>query len=245
MKKIVILLLVFTLASVASGCISVLTAKSAVQERVLEKMDRLWIPENEESIPFLVLEKTEHDYLFIREHTTGPCAFVYRDSPNSYYANSALDDYLNTEYAGRFSSEVYAYILESDVVITKEFSIGCCGGETETIQRIFFVPSWTETTGMYNSIGLKEGNLFSKEFKQNYLATTNDIGEPSAWRLRTPNTWDFNRVFGINEDGGVSSGSTVDSFAVYEAEVRPVFRVSTAIPIVYENEQWYMRINTE
>lgn len=243
MKKIAVLLLVLT--SVFTGCTSVSTTASSVQERVLKAMDRIWIPENGEYVSFLVLEKTECDYLLIREHTTGPSAFAYANSPNSYYANSALDDYLNSEYASRFSPEVQAYLLESDVVITKESSIGCCGRETEIIQRVFYVPSWTEATGMHNSIGLKEGSQFSKEFQQNFLSATNDKKEPSAWWLRTPDTWDFNRVFGINEDGGVSTGSTVDSLAVYEAEVRPVFRVSVEIPIVYENEQWRMRINTE
>lgn len=243
MKRI-ILVLIIALA-VLTGCAHSSFLGFSMQERTIKEMDRLWIPENGKHVPFLVLDKTESDYLLIREHTTGPCAFVYPDSPNSYYANSALDDYLNSEYASRFSPEVQAYLLESDVVITKESSIGYCGGETEIIQRVFYVPSWTEATGMHNSIGLKEGSQFSKEFQRNFLSATNDKKEPSAWWLRTPDTWDFNRVFGINEDGGVSTGSTVDSLAVYEAEVRPVFRVSVEIPIVYENEQWRMRINTE
>lgn len=245
MKKFMICLLMFTIMLTITDNKKLSTVECAEKEKVVEEMERIWIPENEKYVPFIVLEKTEVSYLLMREYTAGSSPFVYGDSLSSYYGNSALDDYLNTEYARLFSDEVKAYLLESDIVITKASSIGCCGGETEIIHRVFYVPSWTEATGMYNSIGLQEGNQFPEKFKQMYLATENDKGEPVTWWLRTPDTWDFNRVFGINEDGGVFVGSTVDDITVYEAEVRPVFRVSIEMPIVYENGQWYMRMDTE
>ncbi|MGN1019488.1 MAG: DUF6273 domain-containing protein [Aristaeellaceae bacterium] len=244
MKKKVALFLVFILAA-ALGCSCAWNGGLPAQEGQIQELDRLWIPENGEYVPFLVLKKTERDYLLIREHTTGPSAFVYGDSPNSYYGHSALDDYLNTEYASRFSSEVQAYLVESEVVITRESSIGVCGEEMETIRRIFYVPSWTEATGMHNSIGPEEGSLFSREFMQRCLVATNDQGEPAAWWLRTPDTWHFNRVFGISEYGSTFTGTTVDSITVYKAGVRPVFRVSSAMPVALENGQWRMRVNTE
>lgn len=224
-------------------CITLLQGLSAfaIQDEDTEKpriMERIWIKENDEYTPFIILQKTESDYLLIREHTTGPCAFSYFDSESSYYANSALDNFLNQEYSSRFSCDIQEYLLRSAIEITSETSIGFCGGQTEYIERVFFIPSWTEATGKYNSSGLKEGNLFSNEFTKLALKATNDAGEPSAWWLRTPSTWYFNQVLGINEEGGVSTGLTVDSFGVYTADVRPVFRISSRITVVSIDGRW-------
>ena len=205
-----------------------------------EEMERIWIKENDKFVAFIILEKSDNAYLVIREHTTGPSAFSYIDSKNSYYGSSALDDFLNLEYAGRFSSEISSFILESEIQITAESSIGCCGGMTEYIHRKFYVPSWTEMTGRHNNSCLQEGRLISAGFSKAYIKATNDEGAPSVWWLRTPSTWHFNRVLGINEEGGVSTGTTLDSLGVYTADVRPVFRISTQISVVGSNNEWFV-----
>lgn len=244
-KRIVLfsfaLIVVFAVAGRA--CLGSRNSDTRVMQ--LELMDRIWIPENGKYTPYFILAKTADDYLLLREHTTGPCAFSFSDSPNSFYANSALDEFLNVEFVKRFSPEVQSFFLESDVVITSESSIGSCGEDTDQIQRVFFAPSWTEVTGRHNSTGLQEGALLSEKLTMEYRKATNDDGELSVWWLRTPDTWYTNRVHCINEEGGVSSASTLDDTGVYKADVRPAFRISSQIPIVFEYEQWRMQINAE
>ncbi len=237
-KVVVLIIMLFLLVNVEASCMN--EQNDTIHIMQPKAMDRIWIKEYDQYVAFIILEKTEKAYLVIREHTTGPSAFSYINSPNSYYANSELDDFLNTEYAGRFSTEVSHFFLKSYIQITTESSIGCCGGTTEYIKRIFYVPSWAEMTGRHNSSYLQEGNLISEAFKITHIKATNDAGAPSAWWLRTPSTWHYNRVLGINEEGGVSAGSTMDSSGVYVADVRPMFRISTKISILRINDEWFI-----
>lgn len=198
-----------------------------------EEIKRVWLLENGQNTPYFILEEKDNNYLLIREHVLESHEFVYPDAEDSYYANSALDDFLNEEFINYFSEDMKKYFIESNVEITTKESIGCCGGETEYIQRVFFVPSWTEATGMHNSVSLEEGRYLKKLEK--VRAATNDNGEIAYYWLRTPNTWNFNRVLGIAESGGVFTGSTVDSLEVYKAGVRPMCRINANAPIIFED----------
>lgn len=241
MKRKTLLFGAALLAALAvTGCDS-----AAPADRPIGLMDRLWLPEDGQYTPFYVLDQTPETLLLLREHTTGPSLFCEGDSMNTYYAGSALDSFLNTEYACRFSDEIRAYFVEIDVVITAEAAIGYCGRETESIRRVFFAPSWTEITGRSNNVCLREGVSFAERLTASTRAATTDGGAPSVWWLRTPNTWYPNIVLCVNEEGGMASAMTMTDGEAYPMDVRPAFRVSAGIPIVREDGQWRVRTGTQ
>lgn len=204
-----------------------------------QEIKQLFLIENGQYVPYYILDKTDDYYLLIRKNVIGPHPFCFESAEvSSYYNNSAIDVYLTTDFLNSFPKDIQDYFIVSEITITSKNSIGICGKEVERIKRKIFIPSYSEVTGRSTSVLLNEGKLFSKDFLKEYGVANNEKDEPSAWWLRTPDTWYYNRVVGVNEEEGIGVGSTIDDVEIYQNYVRPVIKVSSKIPIEIDNDQW-------
>ena len=175
-------------------------------------------------VPFLVVaRKYQEDALLLREQVLdAPARF---NDYSAYYADSEIDRYLNGPYLSRLSG-LPTPVLDTEVEITTEASLGVSGTDTEAIGRKVFLLSCTELCedGVENTG--REGSAL-KYFRDasNRLATGED-GTASGWWLRSPDTYYLSCPFGIGPDGSIGSGN-----AYNKNGVRPAFRLAACAGI--------------
>lgn len=191
----------------------------------------VYIRENGEYVPYLVLTA---DYggnvLLLREHLL-PEAMQYEPSPHgdgfwagelsSYYEESSIDAFLNTDFLEVFCPEVRAAILDTWIEVTDEECYEEWNYATHMIQRKVFLLSSVEL-GETHSVGrvmAKEGEPL-KYFKnaehavrRAYMAN----GEAWPYWTRTPWLWEtyLVKMIGVNVVGDVPADSRMG--------VRPAF----------------------
>ena len=64
---------------------------------------------------------------------------------------------MNEEFIQAYPNELRQYMEETSIEITAKESIGHCGQETTVIQRVLFLPSYTELGGIPSRTILQEG----------------------------------------------------------------------------------------
>lgn len=186
----------------------------------------VYLSENEQFVPYLVLTNNyDGNVLLLRKHLLDEMKPYNRltDAP-SYYKESEIDKFLNTEFYGILSDKVRDTIVNSTVIITDIESIGRAGTDTQNIQRNVFLLSYTETAQEESLVNAVEGS-FLKYFKDdsNAVRAMTLSGEYQSWWLRTPNTAYFNTVYGISQDGYVGVSSVGGTEGIYDNGVRPAF----------------------
>lgn len=202
---------------------------------------KIGIEENGEIVPYLVLtDDYNGNCLLLREHLLDE---PMRYNPNedvsghcpAYYETSEISGYLNGDFYDALSDDVKDKIVESEIVITAEESLGVYKKETKTIRRKIFLLSYAELGGEESATNLAEGEALAF-FKDNESRiATDSSGEAGSWWLRTPNTWDQNVVCAVSVDGVVVIGGVGGPVEGYLSGVRPAFCLpgDTA---VYEDE---------
>ena len=188
----------------------------------LHAEDRLiYLQEQEQWIPYEVLsaDYDGHTLLLRQELLEQPCAFSADDS--SYYADSAIDSYLNTVCMESFSPRMQQEIADTRIEICKPFPHE---QETETIVRKLFLLSASEVD-IDMEIVTKEGQPL--EFFKNhdhYAVQVNS--RQMGWWLRSAYTMDRGLAWHIQPDGTVG-GNAVQ----LQSGVRPALCISSSVPI--------------
>jgi hypothetical protein len=221
----------------------------------------VYIPENGEYIPYLVLTNNYNEdgnCLLLRKHVLDEgMVFNIVDSStfdidgyiSGYYENSHIDKFLNGEFLGTLS-EIDDKIIDSEILITHIDSILVNGKETLVITRKVFLLSYTEVVG-WEQLNAVEGFHipYFKQVNRSLIFTrsdeeamalrvaTNSSGEPMSWWLRTPFTTDAHLVYGVSLNGGSAvlniGGTEVTAFGqdMYKFSVRPAFCLPRDTPI--------------
>lgn len=123
----------------------------------------------------------------------------------SYYGESDIDRFLNEEFIYVYPDELIQHMAETNIEITAKESIGHCGEETTFIQRVFFLPSYTELNGTPSRTILKEGSpLLYFADKKNRIAYYEN-GEPGSWWLRSASTVGTAYACGVSSEGVMGS----------------------------------------
>ena len=183
------------------------------------KFGDLYIDENGVYIPFIVVT---NDYdgktlLLRKEILELPRKF---NSYNSQYEHSSIDDFLNSEYIKTLTDQ-NLNILNTDIEITKESSIGFSGNNTTTIERKVFLLSYTEI-GYNDTVNVAKEGTSLRYFKKNEYRIAYLNGKPMEWWLRTPDTYYLSCVYYIGQNASIDIGNAYD-----EKGVRPAFCVSS------------------
>ena len=256
-KFLKISLFVLICVLILAGCKKVVIAPSTLNDIAYDVNKifgyTIYIPENGENIPYLVLTNNyngDGNCLLLRKHLLDR-AMVFHDysidRPGvrpSYYEDSYIDNYLSSEFLSNLSS-VSDIIINSKIVITDNESISGTGNKSLIINRKIFLLSFTETDRSNSPNAVTEG-VTLKCFKRpaveidigfynntDYLSfriatfkdgDTHDYG----WWLRTPQTWSANAVWAVTRGGGGGSvgflnTGEMDNGGVVLYGVRPAF----------------------
>ncbi|MCM1186214.1 MAG: DUF6273 domain-containing protein [Lachnoclostridium sp.] len=237
------------IAITLSGILLAFCLYRAEQNLTLEKIayDSSWrdytvyIKENEEYVPYLVLT-ADYDgkVLLLREHLL-PEEMQYKpsrypspegsalsggwpcDEYDSCYEKSSIDEYLNTDFLKRFSTDMQASIMDTTIEVTDKASLQMetWAEVTHMIKRKVFLLSTVEL-GIVDNVGFtaaKEGKPL--QYFKNKLYSVKIArkvnGEAWPYWTRTPHLWETYQVTVIGV-GGLGS-ATPDG----RIGVRPVF----------------------
>lgn len=225
-SRIVIIMVCISIGIVTSlfSCVKSGTTAKTVGDLTGGKSP-LYIKEDDEYIPFIVVtdQYKKGSALLLRQEILTDDHTMNRNS--SYYKGSEIDTWLNKEYLASLGEEQLK-IINTDLTITAEKSIGYSAGETEVIQRKVFLLS-CEELGFDTSTNMaKEGKKLSFFNKVNNRIALKG-NKPAAWLLRTPDTYFLTGCYAVGADG------SLDIINVYdETGVRPAFCVDKSLEIV-------------
>lgn len=233
MKKLFAFLAVLSILALFPSCgkePSLQTIGDIAYKNGTEDIACVYIPENGKYVPFLVISSGYYsDFsLLLRKELLSE---YHRISDyNSYYENSEMDKFLNTEYLNTIDDEVSNLICDVPIKISSRDAIGYGTGETVEIIRKVFLPSCTEL-GIDDSVNMgKEGRHLSYfDITENRIAYLNDKAE--TWWLRSADTFSVSCTYYIGASGVIGSTNS------YEISgVRPAFCVSGKTPIILSKE---------
>lgn len=200
----------------------------------------VYIKENGEYVPYLVLTSDYGGNVLLLRENVLPEEMPYKTSSHgegggalsagwtyydygSYYEESSIDDYLNTNFLHIFSPEIQAAIMDTTIEVTdrESYSEQSWANATHMIERKIFLLSAVEY-GVNFSVGYnitKEGKSLDYFKKIDYSEKAAYKEDGTAWPYwtRTPWIWDSCDVTVI--------GVTKLSFAPADKHlgVRPAF----------------------
>lgn len=203
-----------------------------------KKNNIVYINESREYVPFIVActDYYEDNVLLLRKDVLKETMSI--SNYYSYYGESEIDEYLNSEYLDLFDDSVSSKICEVSVIITNKEALGVSGGSTVEITRKVFLLSCTEL-GIDDSVNMgKEGKALSY-FADVDNRIANRDGIPITWWLRSPDTYRNSCTYYIGGNGVI--GSTNSST---KNGIRPAFCISKSTEIclkddIVENKQVY------
>ena len=225
-SKVFIITLLFTVAAFLGligymWLVSIGTISSIAYNKFKGKDDyRVYVKEDGKYVPFLVIanEYVPGSTLLLRESVLDE--FRRMNDYSSYYKDSEIDRFLNSEYYNSLK-EIHYAIKSTSVEITKEEAVGFSYDETEYIDRYVFLLSRKELDYDFENEGKKLRYFCNPENRLCYLD-----GEPVGWLLRTPATPYFSVVSGITYDGMLSSDNSFSGYGI-----RPAFCVDSSAKI--------------
>ena len=151
-KKIIIHFLIAAMMLLASGCgksEKMILKNLAYDEGAKEA--RVYIKENEAFVPYLVLTSDysgDENVLLLREYVLPELRqyeehgeFWAQDEYGSYYENSSIDKFLNTDFLSSLSNEVKENIVDSEIEVTDKESYTEWNYKTHEINRKIFLLS--------------------------------------------------------------------------------------------------------
>jgi hypothetical protein len=195
----------------------------------------VYITETDEPTPYLVLtDDYNGNVLLLRERLLDEAVKFndgrghYTDEGHylGYYSNSLVDKYLNETFLPWIDAELQDSIVDSEITITAEESLGNHGKYVEQITRKSFLLSYTELGYEELVITRVEGKSLKYFEDDSDRRIAYDSKEASPWLLRTPVTSLFNSSYGIDPKGRCGGGG-----AYYASGVRPAFCLPKDLPI--------------
>jgi hypothetical protein len=207
------------------GAAGAMTVAGAAYDKGGEPGCAVYILEGGELVPYLVLTA---DYgggaLLLREEPLdSPMPY---NSYSGYYKGSSIDEYLTGEFTDGLQAEVRGALLDTEITITAESSLGVTGDGVESVSRGVFLLSYTEIGQSGSSIANVEGKPLKYFQDDPGRVVAYKDGEAASWWLRTSYTWGDNSAWGVGPAGTLGGG------AVYEPNgVRPALCVDGSLPI--------------
>ncbi|MBR0282473.1 MAG: hypothetical protein IJQ81_12970 [Oscillibacter sp.] len=181
-------------------------------------LDTVYLPENGKYAPFLVLSADYGGNALLLRRDVLPEFRPFNDY-SAVYADSAVDRYLNGEYAQRLDA-IADLIQASEIVVTDADALGVSGTAVGTLTRKIFLLSCAETG--FNSLvnAGKEGSTLSYFNAPENRTAYRENGPAVSWWLRTPDTYYLSAAYAVGPDGTLGSGN-----AYNENGVRPALCV--------------------
>lgn len=215
----------------------------------LESQYTILIEEAGTYVPYLVLTdqyEGEDACLLLRKDALDQPQAFHRNKPYaSYYSNSEIDCYLNSEFYFTLPEALRDVLYTSRITITSKSSLGYCGKDTEAIQRNIFLLSVVEAGGQSSATVPHEGHQLSYFSSNERRIVQTSSGTPTSWWLRTPNTWHDNVVCGVNTEGVIGIGGIGGLGEDYLNGVRPAFCLPATTPIQNQGGVFYLVLGSQ
>ena len=184
------------------------------------KLDTVYLPENGKYVPFLVLSGDYGGNALLLRREALPDFRPFNDY-SAAYEGSAIDRYLNGEYAQTLEA-IRDLIASSEIIVTDADALGVAGDAVKTIARKIFLLSCAET-GFTNLVNAgKEGSALAYFNAPANRTARRENGPAVSWWLRTPDTYYFSAAYAVGPDGALGSGNAFNENAVRPALCVPV-----------------------
>ena len=179
------------------------------------KLETVYLPENGKYAPFLVLSADYGGNALLLRRDVLPEFRPFNDY-SAVYADSAVDRYLNGEYATQLDA-IADLIQASEIVVTDADALGVSGTAVGTLTRKIFLLSCAETgfTSLVNAG--KEGSALAYFSATENRTARRENGPAVSWWLRTPDTYYLSAAYAIGPDGTLGSGNAFNENAVRPA----------------------------
>ena len=228
-RKGFICVLLFVMIFIAGSCGDrELTLEKIVYDRSAKDYT-VYLKENGEYVPYLVLSSDYNGNVLLLRKNLLPDLMPYKKHSEwwawyeygSYYEESSVDDFLNTDFYNFLSEYTKEKITESEIEVTDKECYNSDSHKTHTISRKLFLLSSVELgiEGFDGNITTKEGESLKyfrkKEFAEKgaYL----EDGRKMPYWTRTPDLWESCIVVVIGAE--IIDTVTADS----SSGVRPAF----------------------
>ena len=179
----------------------------------------VWLPENGRFVPFLVLADRYSGGVLLLRREVLPDSRPWNDY-TAFYPDSAVDRFLNGEYAERLN-RIRELLRPSEITVTEEASLGTGGTGTASVERTVFLLSCAEIGLTDLSNGGGEGTPLAWFRAPEHRIAYREDGTAASWWLRSPDTYYLSAVYSLGPDGSLGSGN-----AYNENGVRPAFCVA-------------------
>ena len=189
----------------------------------------IYLKESDEYVPYLVLDSDYHGNVLLLRKNVLPEMLPYKEHDDtwsfgdygSYYEESSIDAYINTDFLNSLSGDTREAVTESTITVTDKESYTEWNYKTHEINRKVFLLSSVELgiEGLDGKTTTKEGEPLSYFKKKEYdekKAYTADGVTHSYW-TRTPQLWESCTVVVVGTQ--VTGTCTADE----KAGVRPAF----------------------
>lgn len=228
MKKVLYILLCFVLLGLCSCSVP---SNPVIKNIAYNKINSdnksdytIYLRENNSYVPFLVIDNDYYgNTLLLRKDVLEQPRRI--SEYTSYYENSEIDAFLNSDYLNYFDENTRSKILDSVLEITNNDSIGCSGTKSTVILRKSFLLSFTEINCSGPNSAPEGKNLKFFKNPDNRIANCN--GAKTTWWLRTPNTYYVSCTYSVGCDKDIGIGNSSDANGV-----RPAFCVDGSTKIV-------------
>lgn len=179
----------------------------------------VYIKESSKYVPYLVLTSNYNgNALLLRKEVLEEDHIFNKYI--GYYRESLIDKFLNSEFLSTLDPEIKNNIINTEITITKESSLGIAGTDTENIKRKVFLLSCTE-------VGIDDISFLGEEGKaleyfndaKSRIAYSNVMAR--GWWLRTSYTIYESAVWVIDAKGVMDGGGAYE-----RSGIRPAFCLS-------------------
>ena len=97
-------------------------------------MNIVYIKENDKWVPYIAVDNNYNgNCLVVRKNVLKNLPYCSDDEGTSYYPESYIDSFLNSEFLNVFSDIFVNSIVQSQIEVTSKESLGICGKNTEKI----------------------------------------------------------------------------------------------------------------
>lgn len=189
----------------------------------------VYIEEDSKFVPYLVLTSNYNGHALLLRKEVLNEYYTFNDGLG-YYGDSFIDRFLNNDFIAILDPEIQNTVVDTEITITAESSLGITGTDTENITRKVFLLSCSELGITGSSVANEEGNKL-KYFKDSNSRIAYKNKEECSWWLRTSYTWYSNSAWGIGPDGSSGGGGVSNINGI-----RPAFCLKNTQLIEKSNE---------
>ena len=219
-----LVLTAFTALTACGGTGNAKTIKDLAYNKTKQEQS-VYINEDGAYVPYIVVtDDYKGNTLLLRKNVD----YTYRYNKAgikyaSYYGDSDVDKYLDTNIYQKYEGPVKANIVNTEVEIETKNAIETHEEETETISRKVFLLSMYELGGETVYVAAEEGDKLDYFKNDKSRIAYDSAGTAKQYFTRSAAYQERNNIFGVDTEGVLGMGGISGMNGAYEGGLRPAF----------------------